>query len=349
MRGTITRRPALLPLLAALAGPAVAHAGDAPDAASAEASEKAQRHYDEGAEHFRAGRFDAAAAAFLRSYEEVTSPNAHLMYARALAASGDRARAYEELALTVREARQLAERVPRYAEAAQKAETELAALLPHVAVLDVDVSPAEDAVLFVGDRQVPAPRWSAIGVAAGPVDVVARLPGGRRLWKLVTASPGKITPVELDIDEAGEPPAAPAQVATVPAPQIPPPRTDAPDDPIPPDESDRTSLRPFAYGAFAVGAAGLGTFAVAGSMSRGTFSDLEAACRGGVCPESRADDIDRGKSQQTIANVGLVVGLLGAGGGVALWLIDGAHEGGSGTRARVALGPGSVGVAGSFR
>ncbi len=349
MRGSFARRFSTLGIALALLGPVAARAGEPPDTASPEAAARAQRHYDEGVQLFKEARFAGAADAFQRSYGEVASPNAHLMYARALERSGAKHLAYEELVITVREAKQLAERVPRYSEAADKAEAELAALRPQVAVLNVTLDPhATDVSLFVGERQVPPPRWASIGVPPGPVDVVARLPGGRRVWKLVTARAGLVTDVALDLEEStDEPPPGPAPVARAPAasPASSPPPADEP-----PAEDVGPSLRPFAFGAFAVGAAGFITFVAAGSMSRATFSDLEDACRRGVCPPSRADDIDRGKSEQTIANVGLVFGLLGAGGGAVLWVLDRPRaERGAGDGTRVALGPGTLRVVGSFR
>ncbi len=68
--------------------------------------------------------------------------------------------------------------------------------------------------------------------------------------------------------------------------------------------------------------AGLATFAIAGSMARSTHSDLDAACKGGPCPESYRDTITRGRREQTIANVGLVVGGIGLVAGVSLFLIS---------------------------
>ena len=86
---------------------------------------------------------------------------------------------------------------------------------------------------------------------------------------------------------------------------------------------DRSKLRPWAYVAGGVGVAGLAVFTIAGLVSQSTYSDLEDSCGNGPCSsQDDIDKIDSGRSQQTIANVGLVVGLLGIGAGVTLFVLS---------------------------
>ena len=66
----------------------------------------------------------------------------------------------------------------------------------------------------------------------------------------------------------------------------------------------------------------LGLFAVFGLMANGTYSDLEESCPNATCPPGHAGDISQGQMQQTIANVGLVVFVLGAAGAVTLWILS---------------------------
>ena len=92
-------------------------------------------------------------------------------------------------------------------------------------------------------------------------------------------------------------------------------------------------------GGFAL--AGLTTFVVAGAMSRATHADLEGACGGGPCPPGHQNEIDRGRTQQTIANVGLGVAIAGAGAAITLFVL--------GTpKANVSAGLGDVRLSGSF-
>jgi hypothetical protein len=75
-----------------------------------------------------------------------------------------------------------------------------------------------------------------------------------------------------------------------------------------------------------IGAAGLLTFAIAGIAANSTYNDLDAACRGGPCPASNQSEISRGKTEQTIANVGLVVGGVGLAAGATLFILSAPHK-----------------------
>lgn len=91
-----------------------------------------------------------------------------------------------------------------------------------------------------------------------------------------------------------------------------------------------TSLKPFAYAAWALGAVGLGTFAVMGTIGRSDKKALEDDCpqegpvaAPGVCTRAELDDrngtIDR---EFLFADIGLIVGIAGAVGGTALFLLS---------------------------
>jgi hypothetical protein len=99
--------------------------------------------------------------------------------------------------------------------------------------------------------------------------------------------------------------------------------------------------------------AGLVMFTVAGIMSRSTYSELEDSCGSGPCPADRQDDIDAGQTQQTLANVGLAVGIVGVGAGVTLFLLSRGGSAASPTETgKVTLTPeigvGRAGVRGTF-
>ena len=115
-------------------------------------------------------------------------------------------------------------------------------------------------------------------------------------------------------------------------------------------------MRTAGFAAAGVGAIGLVTFAVLGSMSNSTFHDLEDSCTDGVCPPSRADDIDSGQSQQTVATVAAVIGVVGVAAGATLLTLSYTSKSGSdqGATAKApasveaSLGLGSIAVRGSF-
>ncbi len=335
--------------LSILAAPALASAAGAnPETASASEKSQAQTRYLRGVKEYKAGDYEHAAQAFKSSYEIVASPNSHMMFARALREAGHFDQAYEEFALTQNEAGKLAIKLPRYATAAESAEAEKKAVLKKVAAISVEVDGDPSTVtLYVGSRQVPEARWRAIAVKPGSVDVTARLAGGRRVWRNVTASIGHVTRVQLDVSH----PAAAADAGTPhPAPVGPtaPANATGPGDKGTPRQHP---LRRYAYVAGGVGVAGLLTFTIAGAMSRSTYNDLSNTCSNNVCPPAQANEIDKGKTEQTIANVGLAVGIAGAAAGIAFFVIDLNHPSPRHDAARhldLKAGPGSVSVEGTF-
>jgi hypothetical protein len=99
---------------------------------------------------------------------------------------------------------------------------------------------------------------------------------------------------------------------------------------------------------------GLATFIIAGTMANGTHSDLEKACGAGPCPPGHEDDISSGRTEQTIANVGLVVAIIGAAAAATIFVIDRPSSDAKSARvplvkARVVAGPTFTGLTGSFQ
>ena len=92
--------------------------------------------------------------------------------------------------------------------------------------------------------------------------------------------------------------------------------------------------------------AGLLTFTIAGLMAHSTYGDLQNSCGGG-CPPSKEGEISSGKTQQTLANVGLVVGLVGVAAGATLFVLS-LHHDAPGPSAAVVVGPAWLGVRGTL-
>jgi hypothetical protein len=115
-------------------------------------------------------------------------------------------------------------------------------------------------------------------------------------------------------------------------------------------DSSGVPLRTWAYVAGGVGVAGLATFGIFGAMSNSAYNSLDSSCPNHACPPGKQSDVDAGKRDQTIANVGLVVGVVGLGAGVTLFIVSGhgKQEKAGSEAMRVAVGPGSVGVDGRF-
>jgi hypothetical protein len=85
-------------------------------------------------------------------------------------------------------------------------------------------------------------------------------------------------------------------------------------------------------------------------MANGTYSDLKNACGAGPCPPGHESDISAGKTQQTFANVGLVVFAVSAAATVTLFFVTKPKAASSPTAAtaRVTAGPSFVGLQGAF-
>jgi hypothetical protein len=296
--------------LTSLAGDTLA-AGVAPTAATKEQKDSAQSHFLRGKELYGQTKYDAALAEFNASLDVVASPNTRLYLARCLREMNRPVQAYAEFGRTASEAKELAKSDSRYEKAAEAAEQDQKALEPKIGLVSVSVQRANaSTTLRVGGEEVRRDAWDRpVAVAPGSADVVAETPGRPAAKKSVNVAAGAKESVTVDADAEGTPVQAQAK------PEEKPIEVSTP--------SDRAGLRPYAYVAGGIALAGLATFTVAGLLSNGTYSDLEQACGGErACPPGHEDDISSGKTQQTIANVGLVVFVIGAAGAVTLWVLS---------------------------
>jgi hypothetical protein len=326
--------------------------------------EVAQKVYVEGVDHYRAGRYAEALAAFRASYEMVPSPNSHLMVARTLREHGQLVDAYVEFGRVVLEADAAAEQDVKYLSAAQASRAERAKLRARIAMVTVYVKdPPADVKVVVGDRVIERESWGR-PIAMVPGALVARATAGGRpdQRQEIVAVPGGELVVPFDFGDAArptasEPPtAAPAKPAKS-EPPFPPydgleiPRQPAKEPRPPPD-------RTWAYVSFGAGAAGLATFVAFGVVNESVFNSLHSKCPNGRCDPSLASEADKGRRAQTIANVGFGVAVVGGTVGAILLVYAGAGESAKSdeiarTPARfkltdVSITPHAVGVGGEF-
>jgi hypothetical protein len=328
---------------AALAAPSVRAQGASIESATPEQKKAAQDGFKKGASAQKKGQHEEALAAFKESYQAVASPNTHLMMARSLVELNRLEEAYVEYEKTLAEAKAAAGTDKKYQQTADQAEKELADVRGKIALLTIEVSGAgEGDRVTVRGRELDKNDWGK------PIPV---MPGSVRV-ELVTAA-GKETVQEVNAEAGG------SQSVTLAPPTAaapPPPETEGHAE-AKLDTSGGTSLRTWAYVAGGVGIAGLATFGVFGVMNNSKHSDLEEQCNNGVCPKSAEEDADTGRTYQTIANVGLVVGVVGLATGTVLFLMSGNKEEKAAQRTtrraqaarwNVDVGPRWVGVRGSF-
>jgi hypothetical protein len=337
------RRLSVVLALAALAvGTPAGAVGVSPGAATPVQREQAQAMFKRGKGLFDAKKYPDALAAFQASMEVVASPNARLYVARCLRETGKLVEAYVEFDRTAIEANEHAREDSRYARTGASARVERDAIAPKIGFVVVRVDHATDATrLKVAGEDIRQAGWAEpIPVAPGETEIVVETPPSppQRTTVTVAAGEKKTAPVDAA-------PASGAVASSAAAPR------------------DRRALRPYAYVAGGVGALGMLTLAIAGILSDTTYSDLSSSCKG-PCPPSKQSEVSTGQAEQTAADVGLAIGIVGLGIGTTLFLLSlppkgsdtsgdtpkppGAEPGLPTPSASVSLGPGWLGLRGTF-
>jgi len=285
--------------------------GASPESANAEQKKTAQKAFEAGLKAAKAKKHDDALKSFKESYGAVASPNSHLMVARELVELGRFDEAWVEYEKTLAEAEAAAQKDPKYADAATSARNEQNDLKPKVAFVKLSVSGAgPGSRVTVRGKEVAESDWGKpIAVPPGSTRVELVGSDGKETVQEVNAVAGSETPVTLSPTAAAEPP--PQTNANASA------KVEAT------TSGGKPDLRTWAYVAGGVGVAGLVTFGVFGALNNAKHSKLEDKCTNGSCPSSLSSDRDTGKTYQTIANVGLVVGVVGLGTGTVLYLMSG--------------------------
>jgi hypothetical protein len=329
---------AALVLAPVLTGGGTAFAMPADGAPPAAADvQKATAFFTKGAELFKAKKYVPALDQFKQSYALLPSPNSHLYIARCLAALGERRAAWLELDRTATEARGAGPKYARVPDAALQERDELA---PRLAIVTVVVQNADPAAsVRVGALDLPPDHWGKpYPVEPGTLDVVVQAPGRPPVKQTITIALGEQREVRLDAGAGGGP------VVVGPGQGAPAPR------------SGPSPLRIGAFVAGGVGVAGFVMLAVGGALSNATYSDVNALCKGQQgCPGgNRAtvdDKISSGKTQQAVANAGLVLGVVGVATGATLFVLSMRKKPPSDAgqpSADLVVGPGWVGAKGSF-
>jgi hypothetical protein len=297
-----------------------------------DAAKKATAYFMKGSDFLKAKKLTLALEQFKLSYAAVPSPNSHLYIARCLAAMGDVRAAYAEFDKVIDEATERGKTEDKYLPTRDTAKTERDELRSKVALVTITVVHATPATTVrLGDTEVPREQWDKpFAVAPGAVE--ARISTGDKPGTSQSATLTAGQTQTLTLDGA----AAPTAVATS-------------NDSAPTSKPRSSALRPAAIVAGTVGVAGFVMFAVAGSMSQSTYDSLQKDCGLSPCPASRAGDISSGKTQQTLANVGLVVGAVGVAAGATLFVLSlKKSKSAPAPTTGLMLGPGYAGLNGTF-
>jgi hypothetical protein len=323
-------------LALSLGSASIAHAaGVEPAKATPVQREQAQSRFLKGRELYNQKKYDAALAELTASLDIVASPNTRLYVGRCLREMGRTVAAYAELGRTAVEAKELLRDDTRYEKAAQAANDERAQLAPKLGFLDVRVlHAAPETTLKVANDDVRRGGWEEpVPVMPGTAEIVAQTPGHAPVKQEFQVSAGEHKSVVIDAAADGTAVAGGATSSG---------GTES--------SGDKPTLRPFVYATAGLAAAGLVTFFVAGAMANGTYSDLEKACGSGPCPPGHESDVSAGRTQQTIANVGLAIFAVSGAASVTLFFVGNSKKtpAANAASARVTAGPSFVGLQGAF-
>jgi hypothetical protein len=337
-----SRAASLIALLLTMGPPARAD-GALPAAATPVQREQAQARFLRGKELMEKKQYGDALRELRASHDIVASPNTRLQIARCLVAMEQTIEGYAELGGTAVEAKELMGQDRRYQRAYDAALAERAELEPRLGFVTLAIeNPGDDTKVTIAGEEIRRAAWSEpTPVRPGVTEVTTLTPGHDPVQRTVTVAAGEKTSLAIDAQSGARPVVEAPPPPPAPAP--PPPRTHG-----------ASWMRTGAYVAGGVGVAGLATLAIFGLMARSTYDDLNTACAGGPCPPSKADQISSGKTDQTIANVGLVIGLVGMGVGGTLLVLS-LHKGANGASAMrgapalaITAAPGWIGIRASL-
>jgi hypothetical protein len=309
------------------------------ESAKGEHAATARKKFDQGKKLYTAGKLEQAIGAFRESHDAVADPRTSLMIARAERDGGELLAAHDAYRTALLEAEEAARRDPALESTARDIKKEMKDLDGVLGWLTIELvhAPTGTTVTIDGRAVRPEELKAPILVAPGPVTVEASAPNGDEKSRQIAVNAGDRASVKLAF--SGE--RAPAAFFH-----------DGDDESgSKANASSSAGKNTLAFVAIGIGAAGLTAFGVFGALSNSKFNDLEEACPDKHCPPERQGDIDDGKRFQTLANIGLAVGVVGVGTGVALFVFGGPSKQGAEPKAslpRLSVGARSIELRGSF-
>ncbi len=287
-----------------------------PEAARADEAAEAAKAFDQGRKLWEAKDPAGALPHFQKAVAQSGSPNARLYVARCLRDTGKLAEAYDEMARTVRDATKLAEGDQRYAQTRDTAAAELALLEPKVGklVITLDSTLAGATITVDGKPVDPALLGKPFTVPPQTLRIVATGADGTTTEATPTVAAGSTQSITLARTASGKP------AEGKPAPIAPPP-------PAADEGGGFGVVRGVGIGVLAVGIGGFVAFAVGTVQADEQYATLEDECGAGPCRGAKYDDIiSDGKASETIAYVGLGVGVAGVVAGTLMMIFGGPEE-----------------------
>jgi hypothetical protein len=281
--------------------------------------------FAEAVKLFKAGEVARALPLFMDLGNKTASPNVHLYVGYCQLELGRDREAHQAFSTALRQTLELGG--DKYATTREAAQEELVRLNLRLASITVSLigQPTAVAVLLDGEIVDPSLLESPIIVRPGTHHIEAQATGWQTVTRDVTVVQGGSKAIALMLEKKVEPVVAPVvseQALTARR------------------RSPSGSLTTLGMVVGAVGVAGLGTFAIAGVKTRSLHERLQTECPDGCADSAHQSDAVSGKTYQTLANVGLAVGIAGTLTGAALvyWGIASRKSG----QPSLAIGPGLV-------
>jgi tetratricopeptide (TPR) repeat protein len=267
--------------------------------------ERADAAFEEGREFFDQGRFKEACEKFELSMQLDPSPGTLLNLGNCYEPQGDlvRALALFEQAFADAQRSNDPRRKELWTDAARERIANLSRRVPQ---LSVRGAPSDAEVAIDGAAQRPS---GALRINPGRHRIEVRAPGKRPFTQDFDIASGQRLAINVPALEAETGPAA-----------TPPP---APAEPAPPPDSSAATYGPWPYVLGGTGAALLGTSLVTGLMANSKASKLERECDDdGNCDPSLQGTKDSAESLALATDVLWISGLIVAGAGVTLFILD---------------------------
>jgi hypothetical protein len=317
-------------VLAGIVLPGVAFAEAPPDRAVTDA----KRLFAQGSALYLKGRYLEALEALERSYTLAPSPNSQLVSARCLRELGRLVEAQDAFASAEIEARRrAAEGAPKYAQTADSAATEGAAVRSGLGAVRVRIDAAPPGTtLFVDGvpTEIPGDGPLVFWHPPGDVGVAVRSAAGIEQKQVSTVRAGTETTMVFAPTPAPPlepPPTAPAPRAA-PTPAAPAGLSEAVSSPGPYAPS---WAKPAAYGAGALTVVGAALFTGFYVATQNRFNGLAKHCQfaaGGLCTTADVyaqSQRTSGKTEQTVAYISLAAGAVSAVAAVTFAVVAWSH------------------------
>jgi hypothetical protein len=298
----------------------------------------AEGKFNSGLRLFKAGKMADALPIFREVADGNGSPNARLYVGHCLQQLGRYLEAHKAFTAVVKQTTQRGD--TKYEPTREAALAQLGLLEPRIAkvVISLVDVPSGLAVTLDGTALEEKDLGSPMVVEPGTHKIEARATDMAPVSREVRVEAGESKTTILTFKKLDATPQLAATESAAPKPDA--------------TQQAPFPMRTIGFVAGGVGLAGMTVFTVAGLMAKSTFDRMSEACGATGCSEpAQLSDIDKGRSQQTLANVGLVVGLVGLSAGAALVVLGG-RDSGNDARATVAVsglpGGGTLSYAGKF-